>query len=170
MTGTEHESRAGLAAVAEATRRTRHELVQLRTSEAVRVREEAVAQARARAGVDEDALADARAEWRATLPAATAPLWLALCEVSDPELPISLVDLGLIYEIRRTGTHVEVDCTFTASACPCMAFIKEDIRDRLLQEPDVDAVDVNEVWDPPWTPQRMTAEGRAVLRGAGVTV
>jgi metal-sulfur cluster biosynthetic enzyme len=95
---------------------------------------------------------------------------VALREVSDPELPISLVDLGLIYDIRRNGTHVDVDCTFTASACPCMAFIREDIRDRLLEEPDVESVHVHEVWDPPWTVERMTAEGRAVLRGAGVTV
>jgi metal-sulfur cluster biosynthetic enzyme len=49
-----------------------------------------------------------------------------------------------------------------------MSFIKEDIRDRLLQELDVETVTINEVWDPPWTVARMTAEGRAVLRGCGV--
>lgn len=159
-----------MRAVAAASRRTRHELVQLRTQDAARHRAEAISEARVRAGVDEEALARARAEWRASLPAATAALWVALCEVSDPELPISLVDLGLIYDIRRAGSHVDVDCTFTASACPCMAFIKEDIRARLLQEPGVTSVDVHEVWDPPWTVERMTEEGRAVLRGAGVTV
>lgn len=159
-----------LEAVAAATRRTRHDLVRERTDEANRARAEAVADARARAGVDETALAEERAQWRAALPASTAHLWVALCEVSDPELPISLVDLGLIYDIRREDTRVSVDCTFTASACPCMAFIKEDIRERLLQEPDVECVEVSEVWDPPWTVDRMTAEGRAVLRGAGVTV
>jgi metal-sulfur cluster biosynthetic enzyme len=156
-------------AVAAASRRTRHELVSLRTAEAAR-RAEAVSEARARAGVDEAALERAREAWLASLPAETAPLWLALCEVSDPELPISLVDLGLIYDVRRDGTHVDVDCTFTASACPCMDFIKEDIRDRLLEEPGVTSVRVHEVWDPPWTIERMTDEGRAVLRGAGVTV
>jgi len=157
-----------MRSVAAASRRTRHDLVALRTAEAVR-REEAVAEARLRAGVDEAALKRAREEWVAALPVDTAALWLALCDVSDPELPISLVDLGLIYDIRRDGPQVEVDCTFTASACPCMAFIKEDIRDRLLEEAGVSSVRVHEVWDPPWTVDRMTDEGRAVLRGAGVT-
>ena len=161
-----HES---IGAVAAASRRTRHDLVALRTADAAK-RADAVAEARERAGVDETALAQARADWRASLPAATAHLWVALCDVSDPELPISLVDLGLIYDIRLNGTHADVDCTFTASACPCMEFIKEDIRDRLLQEQGVTTVDVHEVWDPPWTIERMTTEGRAVLRGAGVSV
>ncbi|HEU5209803.1 MAG TPA: metal-sulfur cluster assembly factor [Longimicrobiales bacterium] len=158
-----------IRSVAAASRRTRHDLVALRTAEAAR-RAEAVSEARARAGVDEAALRRAREAWVASLPHDTAALWLALCDVSDPELPISLVDLGLIYDIRRVDTHVDVDCTFTASACPCMAFIKEDIRDRLLEEPNVSSVQVHEVWDPPWTVERMTEEGRAVLRGAGVTV
>lgn len=149
-----------MRAVAEASRRTRHEMLQVRT--------DAIAEARVRAGVDEAELARARAEWEAALPPDTASLWKALREVSDPELPISLVDLGLIYDIRRIGARVEVDCTFTASACPCMSFIREDIRERLLREEDVDTVDINEVWDPPWTVARMTAEGRAVLRGCGV--
>lgn len=95
-------------------------------------------------------------------------LWQALCEVADPELPISLVDLGLICDIRRAGTDVEVDLTFTASACPCMEFILEDVNERLLREPDVDRVVVRDVWDPPWTTDRMTDHGRALLRSFGV--
>jgi metal-sulfur cluster biosynthetic enzyme len=95
-------------------------------------------------------------------------LWRALCEVADPELPISLVDLGLICDIRRDDGAVDVDLTFTASACPCMEFIVEDVRDRLLQVPDVEAVAVRDVWDPPWTTDRMTDHGRALLRSFGV--
>jgi metal-sulfur cluster biosynthetic enzyme len=60
-------------------------------------------------------------------------LWQALREVADPELPISLVDLGLICDVRLHDGTVEVDLTFTASACPCMEFILDDIRDRLLR-------------------------------------
>lgn len=97
-----------------------------------------------------------------------APLWQALREVRDPELPVSLVDLGLVYAIRRDGPRVEVDLTFTATACPCMEFIRADIRDRLLQEPGVREVEIREVWDPPWTTDRMTPEGRAILRSFGV--
>lgn len=98
----------------------------------------------------------------------TAALWKALEQVNDPEFPISVVDLGLIYGIRRQGSVVEVDLTFTATACPCMEFIRTDVRERLLQEPGVTEVRINEVWDPPWTRERMTAHGLAVLRRFGV--
>lgn len=98
----------------------------------------------------------------------TGALWDALRDVRDPELPISLVDLGLIYAIRRSGERIEVDLTFTATACPCMEFIRQDVQDRLLREPGVREVEIREVWDPPWTSERMTAEGRAILRSFGV--
>jgi metal-sulfur cluster biosynthetic enzyme len=95
-------------------------------------------------------------------------LWLALREVADPELPVSLVDLGLVRSIRRTGGKVEVDLTFTATACPCMGFIRYDVEDRLMQEPGVERVRINEVWDVPWTVDLMTVDGRALLRSFGV--
>lgn len=95
-------------------------------------------------------------------------IWRALCEVADPELPISLVDLGLICDVRRSDSRVEVDLTFTASACPCMEFIVEDVRERVLREPGVAEVKVTDVWDPPWTTERMTDHGRALLRSFGV--
>jgi metal-sulfur cluster biosynthetic enzyme len=98
------------------------------------------------------------------------PLWDALREVMDPEIPISLVDLGLIYDIRQEGGEVEVDLTFTATACPCMAFIHFDIQDRLQREPGVDDVVVNEVWTPAWTKARITPEGRETLRTFGVSM
>jgi metal-sulfur cluster biosynthetic enzyme len=95
-------------------------------------------------------------------------LWRALCEVADPELPVSLVDLGLICDVRREAGTAEVDVTFTASACPCMEFIMEDIRERLLQEDGIASVTVRDVWDPPWTSERMTAHARALLKSFGV--
>ena len=98
------------------------------------------------------------------------PLWDALREVNDPEIPISLVDLGLIYDIRQDGGRVEVDLTFTATACPCMAFIHFDIQDRLQCEPGVEEVRVNEVWTPAWTKARVSAEGRETLRRFGVSM
>lgn len=100
----------------------------------------------------------------------TGPLWDALREVMDPEIPISLVDLGLIYDIREDGGAVEVDLTFTATACPCMAFIHFDIQDRLQREPGVREVTVNEVWTPAWTKARITPEGREALRTFGVSM
>lgn len=98
------------------------------------------------------------------------PLWDALREVLDPEIPISLVDLGLIYDVRREGGTVEVDLTFTATACPCMAFIHFDIQDRLRREEGVAEVRVNEVWDPAWSKARISPEGREMLKKYGVSM
>ncbi len=100
----------------------------------------------------------------------TGPLWDALREVMDPEIPISLVDLGLIYDVRQDGGVVEVDLTFTATACPCMAFIHYDIQDRLQREPGVDEVRVIETWTPAWTKSRISPEGREALRKFGVSM
>ncbi len=97
-----------------------------------------------------------------------AAIWRALGDVMDPEFPISIVDLGLVYGVRRRGDAVEVDLTFTATACPCMDFIREDVRERLLREAGVAEVVIRELWDPPWTRERITPEGRAVLRRHGV--
>lgn len=98
----------------------------------------------------------------------TGPLWAALREVLDPEFPISVVDLGLVYDIRRDAGRVEVDVTFTATACPCMDFIKDDVRERLQRERGVDEVVVQVVWDPPWTRERMSEAAREQLRRFGV--
>jgi metal-sulfur cluster biosynthetic enzyme len=100
----------------------------------------------------------------------TGPLWDALREVMDPEIPISLVDLGLIYDVRLAGGVAEVDLTFTATACPCMAFIRLDIEERLLQEGDVDSVRIREVWNPPWTKARITPRGREQMKQLGVSM
>jgi metal-sulfur cluster biosynthetic enzyme len=102
--------------------------------------------------------------------ARTGPLWDALREVMDPEIPISLVDLGLIYDVRHEGGRVVVDLTFTATACPCMAFIHFDIQDRLKQEDGVNEVRVNEVWSPAWTKTRISPEGREALKQFGVSM
>ena len=99
-----------------------------------------------------------------------AATWAALDEVLDPEIPISLVELGLIYGVDLVDGVVMVHLTFTATACPCMEFIHEDIRDRLSPEPWVERVEIVEVWDPPWTNERITDEGRAKLKELGVGV
>ena len=95
----------------------------------------------------------------------------ALKDVEDPEMPVNIVDLGLVYGLRRgeDGT-VEVDLTFTAMGCPATEFILEDIHDRLLREPGVEDVRVNIVWSPPWTSERMTQEGRDALEMWGVAI
>jgi metal-sulfur cluster biosynthetic enzyme len=97
--------------------------------------------------------------------------WRALKEVRDPELPISVVDMGLIHDIRRDrdrAGRLDVTMTFTATACPCMELMLMDVRDRLLKEEGVRAVAIEVVWDPPWTRDMITEEGRATLRRYGV--
>ena len=99
-----------------------------------------------------------------------AATWAALQEVLDPEIPISLVELGLIYGLELDGGTARIRLTYTATACPCMEFIREDITDRLEVEPWIDRVELVEVWDPPWTNERVTPEGRAKLKSLGVGV
>lgn len=97
-------------------------------------------------------------------------LWKALEEVMDPEIPVSLVDLGLIYDVRVEGGTVDVDLTFTATACPCMAFIRFDIEERLMKEEGVETVRIHEVWEPAWTKARITERGRQRLKEMGVSM
>lgn len=102
----------------------------------------------------------------------TEAAYRTLYEVSDPEFPISLVDLGLVYgvEANEENGSVAVSLSFTATACPCMDFIKWDVRERLLREPGVTRVDIETVWDPPWTTDRISERGREIMRRAGVSV
>jgi metal-sulfur cluster biosynthetic enzyme len=97
-------------------------------------------------------------------------LWAALSEVQDPEMPVNLVDLGVIYAIAERDGLVEVDLTFTAMGCPASEFILEDVRERLLREPGVTDVRIKVVWDPPWTVARMTEAGRDALESWGLAV
>lgn len=93
-----------------------------------------------------------------------------LHEIEDPELPLDIVDLGLIYGLRyeEGRRHVAVDMTFTAMGCPAMDFMIGDVKERLLQEPEVDSVRVDVVWDPPWDQSRLTERGAAALLGWGI--
>ncbi len=96
--------------------------------------------------------------------------WDALSEVQDPEMPVNLVDLGLVYGISEQDGVVYVDLTFTAMGCPASDFILDDVRERLLRESGVREVRVNIVWDPPWTVSRMTEAGRDALESWGLAV
>jgi len=97
-------------------------------------------------------------------------LWEALHDVEDPEFPMSVVDMGLIYGLRQENATVSLDLTFTSMGCPCMEFIVADIRARLLREPGVERVQIEIVWDPPWTAERISPRGAAALEAFGVGV
>ena len=95
-------------------------------------------------------------------------LWEALTEVEDPEIPISVVHMGLIVAIDYADGVVDLKLTFTAMGCPAMEFIQDDIRERLLAEPDVDEVRIEIVWDPVWTRKMIREEARETMRGLGI--
>ncbi len=99
-----------------------------------------------------------------------AAVWDALREVEDPEIPISVVGMGLIVSLayRTDQRAVDLELTFTAMGCPAMDFIEDDIRDRLMAEPDVDEVRIEVVWDPVWTRSRIREDARATMRGLGI--
>ena len=97
-------------------------------------------------------------------------LWEALHDVEDPEFPMSIVDMGLVIEVKKVERTAQVKMTFTAMGCPCMEMIMEDTRSRLLQEPDIDRVEIEVVWTPVWTKQRMSERGREIMQLYGVTV
>jgi phenylacetate-CoA oxygenase PaaJ subunit len=101
---------------------------------------------------------------------ANAALLEALKDVEDPELPISIVDMGLVVDLLREGQAVFVKITFTAMGCPAMDMIVDDVRDRLLREPGVKSVDVEVVWDPIWNRERISEDGKAQLREWGISV
>ncbi len=96
-------------------------------------------------------------------------LWDALREVTDPELPISVVDMGLIIGLAQRDGIVDVTLTFTAMGCPATEFIMDDIRERLLQEPGVRQVNLDVVWSPVWTKERLSEEGIDIMRTWGVS-
>ena len=99
-----------------------------------------------------------------------ARVWSALEEIDDPEMPVSLVDLGLIYGLEVGEGTVRLRLTFTAMGCPASEMIVDDIRERLLSEPGIDEVIIDVVWDPPWSSARLTAQGRENLQAWGLAV
>ena len=96
-------------------------------------------------------------------------LWDALRDVMDPELPISIVDMGLIVDLVCRNGIVDLKLTFTAMGCPAMEFIMDDIRERLLREPGIQQVNIEIVWEPVWTKARLSEEGIDILRTWGVS-
>lgn len=99
-----------------------------------------------------------------------ARLWAALRDVEDPEIPISVVGMGLIVSLayRQDERAVEIELTFTAMGCPAMEMIQEDIRERLLREDGVEVVLIEITWDPVWTRSRIREESRATMRRLGI--
>ncbi|MEE1609844.1 metal-sulfur cluster assembly factor [Microvirga sp. CF3016] len=87
-----------------------------------------------------------------------------LADVLDPEIGLSVVDLGLVYQASRASEAVEVALTLTTRACPLGEMIVEEARERLAHRfQDASRIDVRLVWDPAWNPDFITARGQELL-------
>jgi metal-sulfur cluster biosynthetic enzyme len=100
---------------------------------------------------------------RPFVPATTGPyaerergLTEALKQIYDPEIPMNIVDLGLIYGFEWKGDDVTLKMTLTAPGCPVAGILAEEIKSAMEKVPQVGQVTVDVVWDPPWTPDRMS--------------
>jgi len=88
----------------------------------------------------------------------------ALQRVIDPEVALNIVDVGLVYGVTVADGRVDVNVTMTSAACPVADVIVEDIEFQLDQSlPDNLKIHVELVWEPPWTPQRMSARARLFM-------
>jgi probable FeS assembly SUF system protein SufT len=95
-------------------------------------------------------------------------VWAALKSCFDPEIPVNIVDLGLVYDLAiedapQGGHSVEVKMTLTAPGCGMGPIIAEDAREKIAALPTVESAKVHIVWDPVWTPQMISPEGRKIL-------
>ena len=92
-----------------------------------------------------------------------AQIYEALKDCYDPEIPVNLVDLGLIYDVKIVDDWVGVKMTLTTPGCGMSGMISQSVRTRVLGVPGVKDADVRIVWEPAWTPERMSAEARKRL-------
>ncbi len=88
---------------------------------------------------------------------------LALRRVKDPDLNLNIMDIGLVYAIEVVGSHVKVDMTLTSPACPSGPELMGNAKEEVMSLEGVETVDVNLVWAPFWTPEKMEPRVRAYL-------
>jgi metal-sulfur cluster biosynthetic enzyme len=87
----------------------------------------------------------------------------ALHNCFDPEIPVNIVDLGLIYDVAVEDGNVRIKMTLTSPGCPSSFFIGEQVKELVGALEDVRGVEVEFVWEPPWDPSRISEAGRQVL-------
>ena len=90
-------------------------------------------------------------------------IYEVLSECYDPEIPVNIVELGLVYGVEVEGGTVTVRMTLTAPGCTMGSMIATEIEDKLLGLPDCEHAHVEIVWEPPWTPHRMSEAARRQL-------
>jgi metal-sulfur cluster biosynthetic enzyme len=99
-----------------------------------------------------------------------AEVWDALREVEDPEMPVSVVDLGLIYDVSVDGDEAAVEMTLTYTGCPAKDVLQNDVRCAAMTATGVRDASVSIRYSPPWSVDMVTDAGRAQLREFGLSV
>jgi metal-sulfur cluster biosynthetic enzyme len=79
-----------------------------------------------------------------------------LKQIYDPEIPMNIVDLGLVYGFEWVGDDVKLKMTLTAPGCPVAGILAEEVKTAIEKVPNVHAATVEMIWDPPWSPERMS--------------
>lgn len=97
-------------------------------------------------------------------------IWDVLECIPDPELPISIVDLGIVERVAQDAGRVHVTITPTFVGCPALNVVYDEVRKKVGALDGIEAVTVNISFDPPWSPDRMSLKGRDILRTLGVGV
>jgi metal-sulfur cluster biosynthetic enzyme len=83
-----------------------------------------------------------------------------LRECFDPEIPVNIIDLGLVYDVKIQPERVDIKMTLTALGCPMAAEVMTDVRDHLLQLSGIKDAGVELTYEPPWSPERMSEDAR----------
>jgi metal-sulfur cluster biosynthetic enzyme len=97
------------------------------------------------------------------MPVTEEAVYAVLKDCYDPEIPVNIVDLGLVYGVDIDGEEVHVTMTLTSPGCPSGPYIGEQIRHKLLGLEGVKQARVEFVWEPAWGPERMSPEAKAEL-------
>ena len=87
----------------------------------------------------------------------------ALRQVFDPELGLDIVELGLVYDVQIVGGEVTVSYSLTSLGCPAGPLIQEQILEAVRELPGVEKIDLQLIWDPPWTPERLSEDAKLLL-------
>jgi|AntRauTorcE11897_2_1112592.scaffolds.fasta_scaffold05111_4 metal-sulfur cluster biosynthetic enzyme len=97
-------------------------------------------------------------------------IWDELYDIEDPEMPVSIVDLGLLYGVSVEDGHAKVDMTLTYSGCPAREMLMSDVEERVASVDGVDDVSLRLVWNPPWGLEMVTEQGKSDLNDFGLSV
>ena len=84
-------------------------------------------------------------------------------KIYDPELPVNIYELGLIYDIQVKGNKAEIKMTLTSPNCPVAESLPKDVKESAMQVEEIEEVDIKLVWDPPWTKDMMSAAAKLEL-------